>query len=108
MKSLELVFDGKKLPFSPDIAVTEDGETIYIGADFGDGDWKQTFFADIPQKELYKQNKALQQIYDQLEDKLTKYTKDTYPDIKVDWDMLVYDKLLLADNDFRMSTMIDK
>lgn len=108
MKSLELVFDGKKLPFSPDIAVTEDGEEIYIGADFGDGDWKKTFFADIPEKELYKQNKALQQMYDQLEDKLTKYTKDTYPDIKVDWDMLVYDELFLVDNNFRMSAMIDK
>lgn len=108
MKSLELVFDGKKLPFSPDIAVTEDGETIYIGADFGDGDWKKTFFADIPEKELYKQHKTLQEIYDQLEDKLTRYTKDTYPDIKVDWDMLVYDELLLGDNNFRMTAMIDK
>lgn len=108
MKSLELVLDGKKLPFSPDVAVTEDGEEIYISADFGDGDWKQTFFAGIPDKELWKQHKALQEIYDQLEDKLTRYTKDTYPDIKVDWDMLVYNELLLRDNNFSMTAMIDK
>ncbi len=105
---MELIIDDKKLPFSADISMTEDGDELFIEADFEGGDWKKTFFSDIPEKEIYKQHKKLQNIYDQLEAKLTKYVKDNYPDIKVDWDMLVYEELLVTSNTFKMSAMIDQ
>ena len=108
MTKLELELDDKKLPFSADIYTDDD--TLYIAADFGQDKtiWKQTFFAGIPDKELYKHHKDFQRIYEQLEDKLTKYTKETYPDLNIDWEMLVYDELLLMDGSFRMSVMMDE
>ena len=105
---MELIIDHKKLPFSANISMTEDRDQLYLEADFGDGDWKKTFFDDVPEKEIYKQHKRLQAIYDQLEEKLTQYVKDNYPDLKVDWDMLVYDELLVMSNKFRMTAMIDQ
>lgn len=110
MKNFELILEDKKLPFSPAISITEDGEEIFMEADFGEDKelWKKTFFPDVPDKELWKHHKTLQLLYDQLEDKLTKYTKDNFPEYNIDWDMLVYDELLLRDNNFKMAAVIDK
>jgi len=106
---MKLTLDNKYIDFTPDVAITEDGEDLIIAADMGENKdiWKSTFFPDVPEKELYKQQKILDKLYAQLEEKLTQYVKDTYPDIDVDWDTVRYDELFLIDNNFKMIVMVN-
>lgn len=106
---MEIKINDKKLAFTPVVMITEDGEDLIIAADLGENKdiWKSTFFPDIPEKELYKQQKVLDQIYAQLEEKLTQYTKENYGYIDVDWDTVRYEELFLMDNNFKMAVMLN-
>ena len=106
---MEIKINDKKLAFTPVVMITEDGDDLIITADLGENKdiWKSTFFPDIPEKELYKQQKVLDQIYAQLEEKLTQYTKENYGYIDVDWDTVRYEELFLMDNNFKMAVMLN-
>ena len=106
---MEIKINDKKLAFTPVVMITEDGDDLIIAADLGENKdiWKSTFFPDIPEKELYKQQKVLDQIYEQLEEKLTQYTKENYGYIDVDWDTVRYEELFLMDNNFKMAVMLN-
>lgn len=106
---MEIKINDKKLSFTPVVMLTEDGDDLIIAADLGENKdiWKSTFFPDIPEKELYKQQKVLDQIYAQLEEKLTQYTKENYGYIDVDWDTVRYEELFLMDNNFKMAVMLN-
>lgn len=106
---MEIKINDKKLAFTPVVMITEDGDDLIIAADLGENKdiWKSTFFPDIPEKELYKQQKVLDQIYAQLEEKLTQYTKENYGYIDVDWDTVRYEELFLMDNNFKMAVMLN-
>lgn len=106
---MEIKINDKKLAFTPVVMITEDGDDLIIAADLGENKdiWKSTFFPDIPEKELYKQQKVLDQIYAQLEEKLTQYTKENYGYIDVDWDTVRYEELFLMDNNFSMAVMLN-
>ena len=106
---MEIKINDKKLAFTPVVMITEDGDDLIIAADLGENKdiWKSTFFPDIPEKELYKQQKVLDQIYEQLEEKLTQYTKENYGYIDVDWDTVRYEELFLMDNNFSMAVMLN-
>ena len=106
---MEIKINDKKLSFTPVVMLTEDGDDLIIAADLGENKdiWKSTFFPDIPEKELYKQQKVLDQIYAQLEEKLTQYTKENYGYIDVDWDTVRYEELFLMDNNFSMAVMLN-
>ena len=109
MNELILSLDGKKLPFSAVVSISEDNEDIFLEAVFEDPDsWKTVFFDGVPHKEIYKHHETIQRIYDELEEQLVQYTKEYYTDIDIDWDTLVYDELLINENSFRMSAMINK
>ena len=106
---MEIKINDKKLAFTPVVMLADDGDDLIIAADLGENKdiWKSTFFPDIPEKELYKQQKVLDQIYAQLEEKLTQYTKENYGYIDVDWDTVRYEELFLMDNNFSMAVMLN-
>lgn len=108
MKDFDLTINDKSIPVTAIVYQTEDGY-LYMGADFGENKdiWKSTFFPDIPEKELYREYKTLDQIYKQLEEKLIEYTQNKY-DIKADWDIISYNSLLLIDGKFEMFTILDQ
>jgi len=104
---MELILDNKSITFTPEVYRNEEDDELTIEANFGENKdiWKSTFFPDIPEKELYKQSKVLDQLYAQLEEKLTDYIKETYPELIIDWDTVRYDELFLMDNNFKMTVM---
>ena len=106
---MEIKINDKKLEFTPVVMITEDGSDLIIAADLGENKeiWKTTFFPDVPEKELYTQQKVLDQIYTQLEEKLTQYTQENYGYIDVDWDTVRYEELFLMDNNFKMAVMLN-
>lgn len=104
---MKLELDNKSITFTPEVFRNEEGDELIIEANLGENKdiWKSTFFPDIPEKELYKQSKVLDQLYAQLEEKLTAYVKETYPELIIDWDTVRYDELFLMDNNFKMTVM---
>lgn len=104
---MELILDNKSITFTPEVYRNEEDDELTIEANLGENKdiWKSTFFPDIPEKELYKQSKVLDQLYAQLEEKLTAYIKETYPELIIDWDTVRYDELFLMDNNFKMTVM---
>ena len=109
MKNYKLTYDNKSIPFFINVYTNEEQDELTIEANLGENNeiWKSTFFPDIPEKELYKQQKVLDQLYAQLEKILTDYVKENYPNLDIDWDTVRYDELFLMDNNFKMSVLIN-
>lgn len=110
MDTLDLTLNNKPISFTIDTYTDEEGTELYAEASMPEENresWKQTYFPDIPEKQIYKCQKALDQLYVQLEKELTGYIKQNYPDLDVDWETVYYQELLIMDNNFKMSVMIN-
>lgn len=109
MNEIKLTYNDKSIPLSISVYTNEEGDELIMEAGMGENTeiWKSTFFPDVPDKEMYKQQKVLDQLYAQLEEKLTQYVKENYPNLNIDWDTVRYDELFLMDNNFKMTVMIN-
>lgn len=110
-ETFELTLNNKPITFTIDTYTNIEQEDLYAEAKLPDDiktTWKSIYYPNEPEKQIYKHQKELDQLYEQIEKKLTSYIKTTYPDMNLDWNTVVYQETLSMDNNFKMSLMIDE